>query len=165
VDENHRDNGAVDKSDITASLASRLVAEQFPQWRELPIEPVEHDGWDNATFRLGDEMLVRLPSADHYGAQVSKEQRLLPFLATQVPLPVPEPLAIGAPGWGYPRALSIYRWLEGEPATVERVADLRALADDLADLLGALYRIDPAGGPPAGEYNFFRGGPLVTYDG
>jgi aminoglycoside phosphotransferase (APT) family kinase protein len=149
---------------ITPRLVSRLVAAQFPQWAALPVIPVEHDGWDNTTFRLGDELSVRLPSADAYVAQVEKEHRWLPILAPQLPLPIPEPLAKGAPGEGFPRPWSVYRWLTGEHATVKRVPDLTRFATDLADFLTGLYKIDPSGGPVPGQHSFFRGGPLTTYD-
>jgi aminoglycoside phosphotransferase (APT) family kinase protein len=154
----------VDRTAITAEVVSRLVAEQFREWAHLTVAPVELDGWDNTTFRLGDELSVRLPSADWYVAQVEKEQRWLPVLAPQLPLPVPEPVAQGAPGEGFPRPWSVYRWLPGEPATEERVEGLTRFATDLAGFLAALYAIDPAGGPPAGPHSFFRGGPLATYD-
>lgn len=91
---------SVDKSDITAALVSRLVAEQFPQWGELPVTPVELNGWDNTTFRLGEELSVRLPSADRYAVQVDKEHRWLSILASHLPLPVPEPLGRGYPAAG-----------------------------------------------------------------
>lgn len=155
---------SVAKMAITTSLVRRLVAGQFPQWADLPIRPTEPDGNDNRTFRLGPSMSVRLPSGDEYAPQVDKEQRWLPILAPQLPLPIPEPLALGAPAHGYPRRWSVYRWIEGQPGTSARVADPRRFATDLAGFLGALQRIDPAGGPPPGEHNFFRGGPLSTYD-
>ena len=107
----------MDKSEITPAVVKRLLAEQFPQWADLPVTRVELDGWDNTTFRLGDEMSVRLPSGDAYTAQVDKEHRWLPDLAPQLPLPIPQPLAKGAPSEEFPRPWSIYRWLEGEPAT------------------------------------------------
>jgi aminoglycoside phosphotransferase (APT) family kinase protein len=125
---------------------------------------VDLDGWDNTTFRLGDDRSIRLPSADRYVLQVDKEHRWLPILAPQPPLPIPVPHAKGVPGCGFPRPWSVYRWLAGEPATVERVADLNRFATGLADFLAALYKIDPAGGPEPGKHNFFRGGPLATYD-
>ncbi|MBN1877037.1 MAG: aminoglycoside phosphotransferase family protein [Anaerolineae bacterium] len=149
---------------INTSLVGRLVASQFPQWAELPIKPVALSGWDNRTFHLGENMLVRLPSAARYREQVEKEQCWLPQLAPRLPLPIPTPLAMGLPAYGYPWHWSIYRWLEGEPAAVERIADLRRFARDLAQFLAALQRIDPAGGPPPGRHNFWRGGPLTTYD-
>ena len=102
---------------INVSLVSRLVSAQFPQWAALPIKPVEVDGWDNRTFRLGEHRTVRLPSAAAYSAQVEKEHRWLPRLAPLLPLPIPVPLALGAPAAGYPWHWSIYRWLEGEIAT------------------------------------------------
>jgi hypothetical protein len=73
-------------------------------------------------------------------------------------------LAKGVPGEGYPYAWSVYRWLEGEVATVGRINDLAGFATALADFLTALQRIDPAGGPPPGRHNFLRGGPLTVYD-
>jgi aminoglycoside phosphotransferase (APT) family kinase protein len=154
----------VEKAAITPELVSRLVATQFPRWAHLPVRPVELDGWDNTTFRLGEDLAVRLPSADAYTAQVGKEQRWLPVLAPRLPLRIPEPLAEGAPGSGFPRPWSVYRWLVGEHATVERVGDLTRFATDLADFLAALYEIDAADGPAYGKHNFFRGGPLSTYD-
>ncbi len=154
----------VDRAAIDRALVSQLVAAQFPQWADLPVTTVELNGWDNITFRLGDDMSVRLPSADAYVLQVDKEHRWLPVLAPQLPVPIPEPLAKGVPGCGFPRPWSVYRWRAGEHATVERVADLNRFATDLADVLAALYKIDPAGGPPPGAHSFFRGGPLSTYD-
>jgi len=135
------------KADITADLVSRLIADQFPQWAGLPIQPVEAGGVDNTTFRLGQAMSVRLPSADAYVEQVDKEQRWLPVLARQLPLPIPEPLAKGVPGHGFPRPWSVYRWIDGDPATAEGITDMAKFAADLADFLVALYQIDPAGGP------------------
>jgi aminoglycoside phosphotransferase (APT) family kinase protein len=154
----------MDKAAITPALVSRLVAEQFPHWAPLPVTPVERDGWDNTTFRLGDELSVRLPSGDGYVPQVEKEQRWLPRLAPHLPLPIPEPVARGAPGHGFPRPWSVYRWLHGEHATVARINDPVRFATDLADFLAALYRVDSTGGPAAGEHSAFRGGSLSTYD-
>ncbi|WP_437752364.1 aminoglycoside phosphotransferase family protein [Sorangium sp. So ce1389] len=149
---------------IDIALVSRLVTAQFPQWADLPIRPVAWDGWDNRTFHLGDRMKVRLPSAEGYVAQVEKEHRWLPRLAPLLPLAVPAPLALGRPAFGYPWPWSIYGWIEGETASVERIADLAGFATELGRFLVALQRIDAAGGPLAGEHNFFRGGPLSVYD-
>ena len=154
----------VKKADITPEVVSRLVAAQFPQWADLPIRPVDADGWDNATFRLGRHMLVRLPSSQAYAEQVDKEQRWLPVLAGQLPLPVPEPLARGEPGCGFPRPWSVYRWIDGHTAGAGQIADLCEFAADLAGFLAALYQVDPSGGPLPGTHNFFRGGSPAYYD-
>ena len=150
--------------EIDTLLVRRLVAAQFPQWANLSIQPVEPNGWDNRTFRLGNDMSVRLPSAEPYAAQVDKEHRWLPILARLLPLAVPVPLVRGLPADDYPWNWSIYRWLEGENATAERINDLNQFATTLAQFLMALWQIDPAGGPSPGRHNFFRGGPLATYD-
>jgi aminoglycoside phosphotransferase (APT) family kinase protein len=148
---------------IDASLARRLIDRQFPQWSQLPVAAVEFDGWDNRSFRLGSELVVRLPSGDWYAQQVEKEQRWLPVLAPRLPLPVPVPVARGEPGSGFPYRWSVYRWLEGETASRARIADLPGFAAALAGFLRGLGRIDATGGPAPGEHNFFRGGPLATY--
>ena len=88
--------------EIDAELVARLLAAQFPQWASLPLAPAAPQGWDNRTFRLGSNLSVRLPSAEGYAHQVAKEQQWLPILAPRLPLPIPAPLAQGAPGEGFP---------------------------------------------------------------
>ncbi|MDP3174767.1 MAG: aminoglycoside phosphotransferase family protein [Phenylobacterium sp.] len=149
---------------IDATLARRLVAAQFPQWAGLAIEPLADGGWDNRTFRLGATMSVRFPSHAAYEPQVAKEHAWLPRLAAHLPLPVPEPVAMGRPDEGYPWRWSVYRWLDGEPATTAQIADLPQFAADLGGFLSALQSIDVEGGPLAGAHNFHRGGPISTYD-
>jgi len=152
------------KFDVDVPLVQRLVAAQFPQWAALPIRAVDNDGWDNWTFRLGDRMKVRLPSAIGYSEQAEKEARWLPKLAPKLPLPVPVPVGIGQPAKDYPCAWSIYEWLEGEPTTRQGVNDPVQFGWDLAKFLVALQRIDPVGGPAPGQHNFFRGAqPMVIY--
>ena len=141
-------NPGMEKRDITPELVSGLVAMQFPQWAHLPVAPVELDGHDNTTFRLGEEFSVRLPSGDGYVPQVDKEHRWLPLLAPHLPLPIPEPVARGVPASGFPRPWSVYRWRLGELATADRVHDETLFATDLAAFLTALHAIDPTGGPP-----------------
>src|SRR5215470_5275091 len=150
--------------EIDASLVKQLIRRQFPQWAGLPIAPVENDGWDNRTFRLGDTMSVRLPSAPAYVAQIEKEHHWLPVLRPQLPLPIPVPLARGTPGAGYPWQWSIYGWLDGEPAHTARINDLTRFAEDLGYFLRALRRIDASDGPVAGAHNFHRGGSINVYD-
>ncbi len=146
------------------ALVEQLVAAQFPQCADLPVRPVEIDGWDNRTFRLGEDMSVRLPSADTYAKQVAKEQQWLPRLAPFLALPIPVPLAMGEPGNDYPWHWSVYRWLEGENATIECITDLPQFGRTLAQFLAELQRIDPSGGPPPGPHNFLRGAAPAVYD-
>jgi len=152
------------RDEITADLAGRLVAVQFPEWADLPVTPVALNGWDNTTFRLGDELAIRLPSGEGYAAAVEKEHRWLPALAPALPLPIPQPVARGRPGSRYPWPWSINRWLVGEPASLGQIADLPTFAADLADFLTALYAIDAVDGPPAGAHSAHRGGPLAHFD-
>ncbi|PZP52922.1 MAG: aminoglycoside phosphotransferase [Agrobacterium fabrum] len=155
-----------DRIVVSTEQVRALVDSQFPQWAGLNIRPVELSGWDNRSFRLGDEMLIRMPSAARYVAQVEKEHRWLPALAPLLPFPIPAPLALGQPGQGYPFRWSVYRWLEGEPLAryLDRV-DLSTIAIDVAAFLRALHGVDASDGPPAGAHNFHRGGSLAVYDG
>ena len=156
--------GADAASLITTDLVRRLVAGQFPEYAELPVRPVQHDGWDNRTFRLGEGLTVRLPSAQGYVPQIAKEHRWLPYLAPQLPLPIPTPVGLGEPADGYPFPWSIYRWLDGTTAQHAPIDDPMRFAADLATFLSALQRIDAIGGPGFGLHSAFRGGPLATYE-
>ena len=150
---------------IDVALVRRLVDAQFPQWADLPIRPVAFGGWDNRTFHLGEHMTVRLPSAATYALQVEKEQRWLPKLAPLCRCRSPPLWRWASRPTAIPGHWSIYRWIDGDTATIERIADLRQFAIDLAQFLVALQRIDATGGPPPGPHNFFRGGSLAYYDG
>ncbi len=147
-----------------ASLVRRLLAAQFPQWADLSIAAVASAGTDNALYRLGDDLVARLPRIDWAVGQVEKEHQWLPKLAPFLPLDIPTPLAMGAPAEGYPWHWSVYRWLEGENATLERIADLRQTAIDLAQFIAALQRIDATGGPPPELHSLARGNPLARRD-
>jgi aminoglycoside phosphotransferase (APT) family kinase protein len=159
-----RQDAVMQKRDITVDVARRLVAAQFPQWADLAILPVAHDGWDNTTFRLGDELSLRLPSHDDYIAQIGKEQRWLPMLAPLLPRRIPEPVATGRPDGTFPRPWSVYRWIDGVIAGRAAVSDLTAFATDLGTFLASLQSIDATDGPAAGAHSFFRGSALGVYD-
>ena len=148
---------------VTAELVGMLVGEQFPQWAGLPVTAVEPGGVDNRTFRLGGRLSVRMPSAPGYVEQVAKEQRWLPWLAPQLPLPVAQPVAQGRPALGYPFPWSVYIWLEGDTLITRQPADWTRLASDVADFLTALRRVDSSEGPPPGAHCFHRGAHPEVY--
>jgi aminoglycoside phosphotransferase (APT) family kinase protein len=155
----------VDELDIDVELVRRLIASQFPEWSHLPLEPVRFFGTDNAIYRLGDDMAARLPRREQNVAPLQKEIRRLPKLAPLLPLAVPVPLATGKPGERYPLEWAIFRWIEGEPAAVEPIADLNQAASDLAAFIAALQRIDTAGAPQASTSWSRRGVALARRDG
>jgi aminoglycoside phosphotransferase (APT) family kinase protein len=142
-----------------AALVRRLVGAQFPQWAHLAIEPITSAGTDNAVYRLGSDLAVRLPRIDWAVGQVDRELEWLPRLASKLPLTVPIPVAVGGPAFGYPWSWGIWPWTDGERATAETLDDLGDAAKDLAGFLSALHAIDPTGGPPAS-----RRGPLSDRD-
>ena len=139
-------------------------ASSSPTWPASPITPVDPDGWDNSSFRIGADYTARLPSDDGYVPAGAKEHQWLPVLGPRLPVPIPEPVALGAPGCGFPRPWSVYRWLPGDSACADLVTDLDALARDVAQFLTALWAVDSRSGPTAGAHSFGRGGPLSVYD-
>jgi aminoglycoside phosphotransferase (APT) family kinase protein len=141
-----------------------LVAAQFPEWAGLAVEAVPLRGTDNALYRLGEDKVVRLPTTPRTVRTLEKERRWLPRLTPHLPLPVPTPLAEGAPSDGYPFTWSVYRWLPGKTVIEAPMADLRQAAVDLAGFIRALQRVDPTGGLAPGEHNFGRGEPLANRD-
>jgi aminoglycoside phosphotransferase (APT) family kinase protein len=153
-----------DQVDIDAALVQRLLAAQFPDWADLPVEPVPSPGTDNSLYRLGGDKVARLPTRPRTALTLEKERRWLPRLAPFLPLPVPVPLAEGVPAEGYPFSWSVYRWLPGKAAVDEPIADLRQASSDLAGFLAALQRFDPSDGPLPGEHNFGRGEPIRARD-
>lgn len=146
--------------DVTVAVVQRLLADQHPDLAVLPLELVAN-GWDNAIFRLGDELCVRLPRREVAAALVDHEQRWLPALAPLLPIPVPEPVRSGVPALDYPWRWSVCPWFEGEPASDASVADPRLEAQRLGAFLAALHRAAPAELPPN---PFLRGAPVGALD-
>jgi aminoglycoside phosphotransferase (APT) family kinase protein len=150
--------------DTDPALVRRLLREQFPRWAELPIEPVLPMGTDNALYRLGSNLVVRLPRTERTMATLEKERTWLPKLAPHLPLAVPTPVAGGTATAGYPFTWAVYSWLAGENATPDRIRDQVRFADDLVRFIRALQRIDASSGPAPGDHNAFRGVPLARRD-
>ncbi|MGH3311495.1 MAG: aminoglycoside phosphotransferase family protein [Streptomyces sp.] len=148
-----------DEVSVDSSLVQRLIAAQFPRWAGLPVEPIDSAGTSNAMYRLGPDMVVRLPRLPGAAGDVEKEHRWLPRLAPLLPFHVPVPLGKGSPALSYPWPWSVYRWLDGENPSVGRIAEPGLLAKDLAEFVTALHRIDPTDGPPS-----YRSEPLADRD-
>jgi aminoglycoside phosphotransferase (APT) family kinase protein len=136
---------------IDAGLVRRLVGGQFPRLAGLPVNAVQSTGTVNAIYRLGDHLCARLPRVQKYAGDLEDELRWLPWLAPQLSLRVPEPVATGQPAGGYPFPWAIYRWIDGQPYADELVEDERQAATDLAQFVAELRAIDPAGAPRAGR--------------
>jgi aminoglycoside phosphotransferase (APT) family kinase protein len=152
-----------DQVDVAVDTVRRLVADQFPQWRTLPVHPVASDGTVNALFRLGAEVVLRFPlrpGSDVRDALV-REQEYARLVSAHVPLEVPTPIALGEPGHGYPSAWAAYRWIPGTPVAGAKVHDLDGLARDLAGFVGAFHDV-PTGGRRWDGTG--RGGPLRHLD-
>jgi aminoglycoside phosphotransferase (APT) family kinase protein len=140
----HDDEVAVDDA-----LVRRLLAAQMPQLADLPLTIVEPWGTDNAIWRLGSDLVVRLPRIHWAAAQVERDAEWLPRLAPYLPISVPEPVAMGEPADGYPYRWAVHRWIPGEGAAPDRVDDPVTFARDLAGFVRKLQTAPTAGGPPA----------------
>jgi aminoglycoside phosphotransferase (APT) family kinase protein len=142
-------------------LVRRLLTDQFPQWADLPIRPVESYGTDHDIYRLGDDLSARLPRIEWATGQATREATWLPKLAPHLPLRVPVQLAMGEPVEGYPFEWSVYEWLPGETAN-GTIEDLDRAAVDLAEFVTALRAIDTGGAHPRSSGS--RGAPLAEVD-
>lgn len=146
-----------DEVEVAPELVRALLAEQFPHWAALPLAPVPSAGTDHALYRLGEDLAVRLPRIHWAVGQVEKEVEWLPRLAPHLPLRIPEPIAVGAPGQGYPWPWGVYRWLAGKNPDAPMAASPQT-AQDLAHFIAAIQRMDPTGAPRG------RGIPLAKRD-
>ena len=151
---------------ITLDLGRKLIAEQFPEYAHLPITSVEKQGHDNRTYRLGSDMLIRMPTAESYALKVPKEQALLPKLAPHLTVNIPVPIKMGVASQDYPYPFSIYKWLEGTSINLLVLDNdcLEKLASDLVRFLKELQRIDDVDGPAPGQHNWWRGDHVSVYD-
>lgn len=159
-----------DEIGIDIQLVHALVAQRLPACAGLPLSPLGSSGSDNALFRLGDELLIRLPRRPGGGVTITKEARWLPRIAPHLPVAVPEVVAVLEPACGYTERWSVLRWLPGtspEPVLTGSPPDpsRTRLADDLASLLVALAEIEvPPDAPSSPELHWYRGEPLATRD-
>jgi aminoglycoside phosphotransferase (APT) family kinase protein len=140
--------------DIDEALLRHLLAEQMPEFAELPITLLDM-GWDNVSFRLGTTRVVRMPRREVAVPLLESEQRWLPLLAPRLPIDVPAPIAVGEPGHGYPWPWSLLPWIPGQSADLDAPAPDQA--ERFADFLNALHRPAPEDAP----HNSYRGVPLA----
>lgn len=143
--------------EITERLVRRLIARQFPQWAGLPVRAAVPQGHDNRTFRLGEDMAVRLPSAAGYVAHIPWEIFALTHLPPYLPVAIPQCLGQGTPDEDFPFPWTVNRWLPGAAVTHENVPDTALLAADLNRFLRALHEAPVEGAPLAGAENCYRG--------
>jgi aminoglycoside phosphotransferase (APT) family kinase protein len=140
-----------DEADIDVALVRRLVADQFPDWADLPVEQVASSGTENAMFRLGADMVVRLPRIPGAVDNIAHELHWLPRLAPHLPCAVPAPLGEGGPSSDFPWPWAVYRWIEGVNPHADVLDDPVGLAADLAAFVTTLRMIDPTDGPLSGR--------------
>ncbi|MGI9597899.1 MAG: phosphotransferase, partial [Acidimicrobiales bacterium] len=146
--------------EVDEVLVGRLLAAQMPDIAGRPLTIVEPWGTDNAIWRLGDDLVVRLPRIESATGQVELEWTWLPRLAPHLSIAVPEPVALGQPGFGYPFRWAVHRWVPGEGAGPNRMADPLAFAIDLAETVSQIQSCDTTAAPAARN----RARPLQEYD-
>ncbi len=144
---------------LNEPLVRQLLATQFSHWANLPIVAASSAGTDNAIFRLGKDMAVRLPRIASAAPPIAKEFEWLPRLASQLPLAIPTPLAKGKPGASYPWPWYIFRWLDGDNAVTSPIINFPQAATDLGNFIAAMQHIDTTDAPASR-----RGNPLAERD-
>jgi aminoglycoside phosphotransferase (APT) family kinase protein len=147
--------------DISADLAARLIAVQFPHWAGLPIRPVSSAGTECVLYRLGDDLVIRLPRRPGENLDAVLTQGVLARLAPFLPVPVPALIAEGQPSAEYPASWGVLRWLDGHTPVEGHLAKPGPLAADLAGFLSALWQVDIAKAGLADAPPAYRGGPLA----
>ncbi len=151
----------VGEIDISTDLAARLIAEQFPHWAGLPVRPVSSAGTECVLYRLGDDLVIRLPRRPGESLDAILTQGVLARLAPFLPVPVPALIAAGRPTAQYPASWGVVRWLDGDTPVEGQLAEPGLLAADLAGFLGALWKVDPSEADLTDRPPAYRGGPLT----
>jgi aminoglycoside phosphotransferase (APT) family kinase protein len=150
---------------VSVETVRALVAEQFPEWRNLPIRSIAAQGTVNAIFRIGDRFAARFPLEPRgVGATrrwLEAEAEAARMLVGRTRFPTPEPVALGEPGSGYPLVWSVQTWLPGVVATDEDPGESVAFAHDLAAFINDVRAIDTRGRTFGGKG---RGGDLPSHD-
>ena len=158
-----------DEIPIDADLVRGLVERAMPEYAGAPVRRLATSGSTNALYRLGDELLVRLPRQPGGSSTISKEATWLPVLAPLLPVSVPEVVAVFEPDRDYPERWSVVRWIEGaHPEVVDpgTPVDSRRehLATNLATVLDALRQAEIPTRAVHERLWSYRGEPLATMD-
>ena len=140
-----------DEVEVSALLVQQLVESQLPNLSDLDVCRIDSIGTVNAMFRLGSDLCVRLPINPGWADDLNRELLWLDHLRPHLPLSIPEPVATGDPGLGYPFRWAVYRWLEGSVYSEELIADETESAKSLASFIRDLQRIDASGAPASGR--------------
>lgn len=153
---------------VNDATVRALVDRGLPEYTHLLLKRLTATGSSNVLYRLGTDLLVRLPRQPGGGASIAKEARWTPVLADALPVAVPQVVYVGNPGFGYPEQWSVVRWLEGEhpgsvPPGVNAFGDMTGIAEDLANVIKALREIEVPS-PVSDELRWYRGGALAHFD-
>lgn len=148
---------------IDEGLVESLLREQHPEWAGLPLAPAGA-GTDNVMYRLGEDLLVRLPRTADKATSLHKEREWMPRLAPLLPCRIPEPVHAGSPSVAYPLEWSVYRWIDGDVPSRQAVQDWAAFGADLASFVRELHQADLMGATRGGDLSWYRGGSLRACD-
>lgn len=150
----------VDEVLSSVLLVDQLIQTQFPQWAHLPVRAFDSAGTDNTIYRLGDELVVRLPRVASVEAQIDRDYKWMPRFAPHLPVAIPEPLVVGEPVEPFPFRWSVNRWLAGENVVFADIVDPNRTAAELTSFILALRGIDTESAPT----DHYRGQPLALRD-
>jgi aminoglycoside phosphotransferase (APT) family kinase protein len=149
-----------DEIEINEPLVRHLLSTQMPAFKGEPLVKVEPWGTDNAVWRLGDDLVVRLPRIHWAVDQIELENTWLPKLAPLLPVAIPEPVAVGEPDETYPWRWGVYRWVPGVGAGPSTIGDPMTFALELAEVLRSVACVPTDGAPRAKN----RARPIQSYN-
>lgn len=144
---------------IDTKLVHRLLDSQCRQWTHLSLESVISSGTDHALFRLGKELVIRLPRLDGAINNINKEWEWLPQISPFLKTPISEPLFKGTSTEFYPYPWLVSPWHQGSNPLLEQENEYEQLAKDLASFINQFHTIPLVNGPYSR-----RGVPLKAFD-
>ncbi|WP_212846008.1 aminoglycoside phosphotransferase family protein [Catellatospora sp. IY07-71] len=148
---------------VDEAVVRSLLDAQRPEWAGLSLS-LAGAGTENTMYRLGDDLLVRLPRTQDKARSLRKEQEWLPRLAPLLTHAVPEPVHAGTPTVAFPLPWSVFRWIDGKEARPDTVQDWAAFGAELASFVRELHNIDLMEATSAGDLRWYRGGRLQACD-
>ena len=131
---------------IDAALVCRLIADQLPRFAHLAVRYLA-TGWDNEVYRLGEELLIRLPRRGLAEKLGVREREWLPILSAATGLDVGAPVFSGQPTAEYPFTFSVCTYVSGVSAATLTRAERDDYAVEFTGYLRRLHLPAPADAP------------------
>jgi aminoglycoside phosphotransferase (APT) family kinase protein len=142
-------NGQIE---INIEIIKTLIEEQFPQYKNLPINEFDTTGTVNSIFKLGNNYYIRLPLTEMYKDSILTEYKILPYLSKKLTIKIPHPIHLGIPNNLYPFHWGIYNWIDGDCYDNNKITNFQEIISGLANFIKELHSVELfEGAPKAGR--------------